>query len=86
MRASDNGTYIYIYIYIYIDFNLFAYLLFHYNDNKFSDETQEKSRSDTVPQCNEKQRNEVGRKLTSQETEPFVQIPGNKGRSSVERN
>ena len=63
-----------------------TYLLFDYNDNKFSDETQEKSRSDTVPQRHKHKRYKVRDELASQETKPFVQIPSNKRKSSGKGN
>lgn len=51
---------------------LFTYLLFSDNDDKFSDEAQEKPRRDTMPQRHKHERYKVGDEFISKETEPFV--------------
>ena len=61
----------------------FPYLLFHYNDNKLSNEAQKKARSNTVPQRHKGECQKVWEKFISKETEPFVQIPSGENKMTI---
>ena len=58
--------------------HLYGYLLFHNNNNKLSNEAQEKARSNAMPQRYKGECYEVRDELISQKSKSFVQIPERK--------